>query len=93
MRKNAFFNFLRTLFFRVTTRNCRKGWSPDEAVLESFHDYLMKQNVQFTEADWARDHALDSRSESQAEMYITAFSYEDSSAVDGGAGSGSTEGH
>ena len=40
----------------------------------------MKQGVQFTEADWTRDHSW-LRDELRREMYITAFSYEDSQKV------------
>jgi hypothetical protein len=46
-------------------------------VLESFHDYIMKQGVPFTEKDWATDRSW-IRDQLRAEMYITAFSYEDS---------------
>ena len=55
-------------------------WTPDEAVLNDFHDWLMKQNVTFTEADWTRDHSW-LRDTLRTEMYITAFSYEDSQKV------------
>jgi hypothetical protein len=37
----------------------------------------MKQGVEFTEKDWTADHAW-IRDQLRAEMYITAFSYEDS---------------
>ena len=37
----------------------------------------MKQGVEFTEKDWTADHAW-VRDQLRAEMYITAFSYEDS---------------
>ncbi len=40
----------------------------------------MKQGVQFTEADWTRDHAW-MRDTLRTEMYVTAFSYEDSQKV------------
>jgi carboxyl-terminal processing protease len=49
-------------------------------VLNDMHDYLMKNGVQFTEADWTRDHAW-LRDQLRAQMYITAFSYEDSQRV------------
>ncbi len=55
----------------------KKGWTPDETVLESFHNYLMKQGVPFTEADWTKDHSW-IRDQLQIEMDVTAFSYEDS---------------
>jgi carboxyl-terminal processing protease len=75
LRKNAFFGFSSQYFSNHDTK-LPKGWGPDEAVLESFHDYLMKQGVVFTEAEWTSDHTW-IRDEVKAEMYITAFSYED----------------
>ena len=53
---------------------------PDETVLEDMHDYIMKQGVTFSEADWTRDHDW-VRNELRQEMYVTAFSYEDSQKV------------
>ncbi len=75
MRKNAFFGFSSGYFASHDTK-LAKGWSPDESVMESLHDYLMKQGVSFTEADWTRDHSW-VRDQLKAELYITAFSYED----------------
>lgn len=79
IRRNAFFNFSAYYFGDHVTK-LPKGWTPDESVLEAFHDWLMKQNVSFTEADWTRDHSW-MRDELRAEMYITAFSYEDSQRI------------
>jgi carboxyl-terminal processing protease len=78
-RKNAFFNYSAHYFSTHDTK-LTKGWVPDEALLNDFHDYLMKQNIQFTEADWAKDHAW-LRDQLRTEMYITAFSYEDSQKI------------
>ena len=75
-RKSAFFNFSAQYFAEHDTK-LKKGWTPDETVLEAFHDYLLKQGVQFTEKDWATDRSW-LRDQLRAEMYITAFSYEDS---------------
>jgi carboxyl-terminal processing protease len=79
MRKNGFFNFSAYYFSGHDTK-LAKGWVPDETVLNDFHDYLMKQGVQFTEQDWTRDHSW-LRDQLRAEMYITAFSYEDSQKI------------
>ena len=79
LRKNAFFDFSAHYFSEHDTK-LTKGWVPDESVLNGFHDFLMKQGVQFTEADWARDHDW-LRNQLRTEMYITAFSYEDSQKV------------
>jgi carboxyl-terminal processing protease len=78
-RKNAFFNFSASYFSSHSTK-LNQGWVPDEATLNEFHDFLMKQNIQFTEADWTRDHSW-LRDQLRAEMYVTAFSYEDSQRV------------
>ena len=78
-RKNAFFNFS-AYYFSTHDTKLAKGWTPDEPVLNDFHDYLLKQDVDFTEADWTRDHSW-IRDQLRAEMYITAFSYEDSQKI------------
>ena len=79
-RKNAFFNFS-AFYFGDHPTKLPKGWAPDETVLESFHDWLLKQlRLQFSEADWTRDHDW-IRDQLRAEMYITAFSYEDSQRI------------
>jgi len=78
-RKNGFFNFA-ALYFSNHSTKLPKGWVPDEAVLNDFHDYLMKQGVQFTEADWTRDHGW-IRDQLREQMYVTAFSFEDSQKI------------
>ncbi len=79
LRKNSFFNFSAYYFGNHETK-LPNGWVPDEAVLNDLHDYLMKQGVQFTEADWTRDHGW-LRDQLRAELYVTAFSYEDSQKI------------
>lgn len=79
VRKNSFFGYS-AHYFSSHESKLSKDWAPDEVVLNDFHDWLMKQNVQFTEADWTRDHSW-LRDELRREMYITAFSYEDSQKV------------
>jgi carboxyl-terminal processing protease len=76
MRKNAFFDFSAYYFANHSTK-LPENWVPDENILNDFHEYLMKKGVDFTEADWTRDHAW-LRDELRQEMYVTAFSYEDS---------------
>jgi carboxyl-terminal processing protease len=79
LRKNAFFNFS-AVFFSSHDTKLPKGWVPEETVVENFHEYLMKQNIQFNEADWTANHTW-VREQLRAEMYVTAFSYEDSQRV------------
>ncbi len=79
MRKNTFFNYSGH-YFATHDAKLAKGWIPDENVLNDFHDFLMKEGVTFTEADWTRDHSW-IRNELQQQLYVTAFSYEDSQEV------------
>jgi carboxyl-terminal processing protease len=78
-RKNSFFNYS-AHYFSTHDAKLPAHWVPDEATLNDFHDWLMKQNIQFTEADWTRDHTW-LRNTLRTEMYVTAFSYEDSQKV------------
>ncbi|MDQ2712071.1 MAG: S41 family peptidase [Acidobacteriota bacterium] len=78
-RKDAFFNFSAFYFANHPTKLPQR-WTPDESVLNDLHDYLLKNGVQFTEAEWTRDHGW-MRDQLRAQMYITAFSYEDSQRV------------
>lgn len=80
MRKNALFDFSAYYFSNHDTK-LPQGWIPDETVLNDFHDYLMKQGVEFTEADWTRDHSW-MRDQLRSELYITAFSYEEHQKID-----------
>lgn len=79
MRKNSFFGYS-AHYFAGHESKLPQNWTPDEAVLNDFHDWLMKQNIQFTEEDWTKNHSW-LRDELRREMYITAFSYEDSQRV------------
>lgn len=79
LRKFAFFNFT-AQYFGGKTINLPKGWSPDNNVLNDFHEYLMKQNVPFTEAEWAENHTWIAE-QLKREMYATGFSFEESQKV------------
>lgn len=79
LRKNVFFNFAAYYFSNHPTK-LPQGWAPDEAVLDQMHDYLLKNGIQFSEADWTRDHSW-MRDQLRSEMYVTAFSFEDSQRV------------
>lgn len=76
LRKNAFFTFT-AQYFGGKDAKLPKGWAPDETVLNNLHDFLMKQGVQFSEADWTANRDW-LRNRLQQEMYITAFSLDDS---------------
>jgi carboxyl-terminal processing protease len=77
--KWAFFNFTR-YYFGQHDAKLPKGWSPDATTLNEFHDYLMKQNYDFTEAEFTQDTDWITRL-LKREMYITAFNIDESERV------------
>jgi len=79
VRKNSLFDFTSYYFSNHNTK-LPEHWVPEEAVLDNLHDYLMKQGIPFSEADWTRDHSW-LRDHLRAQMYITAFSFEESQRV------------
>ena len=79
LRRNAFFDFSNH-YFSTNSTKLPAGWVPDESILDQFHDYVMKEGVKFSEADWTRDHDW-VRKQLRKQMYVTAFSFEDSEKV------------
>jgi carboxyl-terminal processing protease len=77
--KSAFFNFTR-FYFGQHDAKLPKGWSPDATTLNEFHDYLLKQNYDFTEAEFTQDTDYVKRF-LKREMYITAFNLDESERV------------
>jgi carboxyl-terminal processing protease len=76
LRKFAFFNFTAKYFGSHDTK-LPKNWEPDQKVLNEFHAFLLKNNVPFTEAEFA-DNTPWMKEQLQREMYITAFGVEES---------------
>jgi len=78
-RKYAFFNFT-AQYFGGKPAKLPAGWTPNNEILNDFHEFLLHHNVTFTEADWTEN--IDwIKSQLKREMYITAFSYEASQRV------------
>lgn len=78
-RKYAFFSF-GAKYFGGKPAQLPKDWNPDATILNEFHEYLLHNNVTFTEAEWTEN--LDwVKAQLKREMYITAFSYEASQKV------------
>ena len=75
-----FFTFVAKWFGSHPGLKLPKGWEPDANVLNDFHEYLLKQHVQFTEADWTDNHTW-LMQQLKREIYATAFSFEDSQKV------------
>jgi carboxyl-terminal processing protease len=80
LRKFALFNFSSAYFGPKADAHLPKGWEPDETIVNDFHDYMMKNGVEFTEADFTANHQW-VKEQLKREMYITAFSYEQSRIV------------
>lgn len=76
LRRNELFDFS-AFYFGGHSTKLPTGWIPGEPVLNDFHDYLMKNGIHFTEADWTRDRDW-IRQQLRTEMYIAAFTYEES---------------
>ena len=79
-RKNGFFNYSVSYFGPKADATLPKSWEPDDRIVEQFHDYILKNKFDFTEGDFTLNRAW-VKQELKREMYITAFSYEDSQRV------------
>jgi carboxyl-terminal processing protease len=75
LRKQAFFNFT-ARFFAGRDAKLPKEWDPDQNVENDFHQYLLKEGIQFSEAEYAENHAW-LKQQLKREIYITAFSVDD----------------
>jgi carboxyl-terminal processing protease len=77
--RNGLFNFARWYFGSHST-SLPKGWMPDAAFLEEFHDYLLKHGTNFTESEFMQDRDWITRYLAR-EMYITAFNVDESDRI------------
>lgn len=75
LRKSAFFNFA-ARFFGSKEAKLPEGWAPDQNVLNEFHQYLLKEKFEFTEAQWAENNEW-IKQNVRREIYITAFGTEE----------------
>jgi carboxyl-terminal processing protease len=80
IRKYAMFNFSATYFGARGDVKLPKGWGPDEKVINEFHDFLLANKVDFTEADFTANHEW-IKQELKLEMYITGFNVDESRRV------------
>jgi carboxyl-terminal processing protease len=65
-------------FFAVHKAKLPNDWNVDVATMDDFHQYLLDQKVEFTEADYTKDYDWIKR-RLQAEIYKTAYSVDESS--------------
>jgi len=73
--KFAFFNFSKR-YFGSHEAKLPANWVPDTNIMTEFHDFLMKEKFQFTEADFAQNIDWMKRF-LRKEMYVTAFSFDE----------------
>jgi carboxyl-terminal processing protease len=76
LRKDALFNFGAKFFGPKESAKLPKGWEPDEAVINEFHDFMLKNNIEFTEAEFTENHTW-VKQQLKHELYMTAFSTEE----------------
>jgi len=80
LRKSGFFNFSAYFFCSRNDAKLPQGWEPDEAVVNDFHQFLLKNGAEFTEADFTANHQW-IKEQLKRELYITAFSTDDGTRV------------
>jgi carboxyl-terminal processing protease len=68
-------------FFAVHREKLPEGWNIDTKTMDEFHQFLLSQKIEFTEADFTRDYDK-VRRRLQSEMYKTAFSVDEAQKYD-----------
>jgi carboxyl-terminal processing protease len=76
LRKNMFFKFGTHFFGPRESTKLPKGWDPDEATVSEFHQFILKNGAEFTEADFTENAAW-VKSTLKHELYMTAFNKEE----------------
>jgi carboxyl-terminal processing protease len=79
LRKYALFNFS-AKYFGNRDAKLPKGWEPGDDVINEFRQFLETQKATFTPADFAANRDW-IKKELKREMYITAFSQDESQRV------------
>jgi carboxyl-terminal processing protease len=68
-------------FFAGPSRKTAAGWNVDTKTMDEFHNWLLDQKIEFTEADFTKDYDKDPP-RLQAEIYKTAFSVDEAMKYD-----------
>ena len=63
-------------FFALHKEKLPDGWTLDTTNIDQFHQWLLEQKIEFSEADFTRDYDK-IRRRLQAEIYKTAFSVDE----------------
>lgn len=75
LSKFAFFNFT-SHWFGTHDVKLPRNWEPDQVVMNEFHQYILKEGINFTEAEFAEVHDW-LKQQVRREMFITAFSVDE----------------
>jgi carboxyl-terminal processing protease len=76
LRKNVFFRYGPRFFAAHDYSKLPKGWEPDETALNEFHEFLLKNGIEFTEAEFTENHAW-LKQTLQHEINLDAFGKEE----------------
>ena len=79
-RNNVYFDFT-THYLGTKPVKVTRDWTPDTAVMNDFHDFLLKKEIPFTEADFTQDHDWLKRQITMAVLW-SGLSDEDSRAYE-----------
>lgn len=77
LRRDMFFRFSSRFFSTRSDTKLAKDWQADEDTLNQFHQFLVKENIQFAEGDFAANRDW-LKQQVKRELFITAFSQEES---------------
>jgi len=80
LRKYAFYDFSAKYFAARQSTTLPKGWEPDEKLVNDFHDFLMKANIPFTDAEFAENHDW-VKQQLKHELAITGYGYDESEKI------------
>ena len=79
-RKYAFFKFSAKYFGPQANPKLPEGWEPDQKIVDDFHQFLLDNDVHFTEAEFTENHQW-IKDQLKREMYITGFNIDASDRV------------
>jgi carboxyl-terminal processing protease len=77
LRSYAPLNFTAQYFANHDRKNITREWTPDQGVLNDFKQYLLKDGLQFTEAEFTENEEW-IRQQIRREVFISAFNVDDS---------------
>jgi carboxyl-terminal processing protease len=80
LRKFTFFKYSAKYFGPRKDARMAEGWQPDDKVVDDFHQFLLDNKINFTEAEFTENHQW-VKDQLKREMYITAFNIDSSDRV------------